>query len=151
MGLKDNLLDRFSYLMITTIWGEPTYGTIRDLQQKLLANTVYASTSLGGGAHGYLALTVKPEVYFNLTRQVFTPPTGLGPMPNFLPGTDVTQTAMLKKQHNEMKCIFNEYNSMNNALKQLVVSAIEITYIRSLQHPIVSFLSVTPLIYLLLV
>ena len=47
-----------------------------------------------------------------------------------------------------MKRILNEYNSMNNALKQLIVSAIENTYMQSLQHFIVRFLNVTPLIFI---
>ena len=149
MGLKDTLLDNFQYPMITTIRGEPTYETIRDLQQKLLANTASVPTNMGGGQHGYLSLTLKPEVYFNLTGNIFTPPTNPGPMPNIVLGMDEAQSAMLEKQHKVLKHMFNEYTSMSNALKQLIVGAIKNTYIRILQHFIVGFLTVTPLIFLL--
>ena len=147
MGQKDNILDSFPYPMITTIRGEPNYETIRDLQRKLSANAASVPSNLGGGQHGYLALTVKPEVYFNLTGNIFTPPTDPGPMPNIVPGMDTAQAAMVEKQHKEAKRMFSEYTGMQNALKQLIVGAIENTYIRSLQHSIVGFLNVTPLIF----
>ena len=103
MGQKDTLLDSFPYPMITTIRSEPNYETIRELQLKLSANAASVPSNLGGGQYGYLALTVKPVVYFNLTGNVFTPPTDPGPMPNIVPGMDTAQAAMVEKQHKEAK------------------------------------------------
>ena len=106
---------------------------------KLSANAASVPSILGGGQHGYLTLTVNPEVYSNLTGNLFTPPTYPRPMPNFVLGMDAAQTSLLEKQHKEQKRMFNEFTSMQNTVKQLLVGAIENTYIISLQHSIVFF------------
>ena len=104
MVQKDDLLHSFPYPMITTIRGsKPTYETIRELQQKLSENTVSVQSNLGGGQHRYSSLTVKPVVYFNLTGNVFNPPTDLGPISNIVQGMDAAQTAMLEKQHTRLQ------------------------------------------------
>ena len=81
----------------------PDYKSIRDPQCKLSANGASAPTNLGGGQHGYLALTLKPEVYFNLTGNVLTPPTDPRTVRIIVQGMDAAQTAILEKQHKELR------------------------------------------------
>ena len=59
INYRDNL---FEYPELTKIHGEPTYESLKTLQNELKANTQTVHTSLGGATHGYLGLVLSPEL-----------------------------------------------------------------------------------------
>ena len=150
---KESILDKFPFPVTPKIIGEPNFESLREVQRKLSNNAGSIQTNLGGGQHGYLALTVRPDIYFGLTGQVFAPPNDPGPYPIIPPGATNAQINAIERTQKENQRVFNEFNAVGNALKQQLLRALDETYLRCLGHNIVGFLNmnVLQMIYYLII
>ena len=141
--MKTDFVNDFPFPVIPKIIGEPDFESLQELQRKLSNNAGSIKTSLGGGAHGYIGLTVRPDVYFQLTGRVFQPPIDPGPLPNFPPDPTQEQMRTIERNHTAARALFKEYVAVGNALKQQLIGAVDDIYLRGLQHRVYGFLNVT--------
>ena len=64
----------FQYPDLTQIHGEPTYESLRVIQNQLKANARSVHTTLGGGQHGHLGLVLTPAQYALLSPHPYVCP-----------------------------------------------------------------------------
>ena len=57
----------FRHKTLTKIIGEPSYYTIKQLQDECKANAQKFHTTLGGGQNQYLGLVMNPTQYANIS------------------------------------------------------------------------------------
>ena len=124
--------------------GEPNFESLQELQRKLANNAASIKTNIGGG-HGYLGITVRPDVYFQLTGNVFQPPVDPGPLPVIPGGATAEQVRALERNHLAEKSLFQEFTAVGNALKQHLISAVDEIYLRGIQNRVYGFMNVTVL------
>ena len=107
----------FEYPDLTKIYGEPTYESLRLIQNQLKANACSVHTSLGGGQLGHLGLVLTPAQYAILSPRPYNQPPR--PPPLVLSAYQlphVVQTA--QNRHNDQIKLFNECNKVEQALRQ---------------------------------
>ena len=66
-GDKDYVQTCFKHKVIPTIFGTPAFHQIEDLKRKIVANAASVPTTLGGGAHGHMGLTMTNADYANIS------------------------------------------------------------------------------------
>ena len=82
LTIKD-LLKGFPANLLPKIKGPPTFQHLAEFQALLKENAATITTTLGGGASGYLGLVVTPKIYETITPcMTFNPPNNLGVLPN---------------------------------------------------------------------
>ena len=69
------ILDSFLDPIITLIIGSPTHKYLVEIFDKINWNVASIQKNLGGGGLSYLALTVKPDIYYTLSATAFAYPT----------------------------------------------------------------------------
>ena len=140
----DSIIAAFPYPTIQPIVGTPTYESINEVATYLKANASAIHSENGGGQLGYLGLTVSPAVYDTLAPGTpFVIPPNPGPTPPPLPnGTNAQITANIR-QHATALSLFRHYNTVNNALKQLLLTAVPDIYIRTLKNKHTAYANVT--------
>jgi len=74
----EKILENFPHPTISPIIGKPTYETLAAVHLKLNTNAASVHSNRGNGQLGYLALTVKEEVYNTLSPIPFEPPINPG-------------------------------------------------------------------------
>ena len=74
METPEAYIESFPQPVLTKIDRKPSYDTLKIVNDELSANAASVQTELGGGAHGYLAITVSPTVYATLSATAFVPP-----------------------------------------------------------------------------
>ena len=141
----DQIKKSFPEDPLTEIHGEPTYETIASLHRTLNSNASSVHTTVGGGNHGYLGLTVNGPSYITLTGSAFIPPTNPGPVPIIPPGLSAAQIAEMERRHKENRRIFNEYSNVGKALKKQLIEAVNDTYLRTMRHNVYGFAGTTVL------
>ena len=101
---------------------------------KLNSNTVSVQSNLGCGTLGLLYLTVSPNVYATLYGTAFVVPVKSGAATVIPNGSTGPQIADFQYTFQAATALFNEYDRTNKALRQLLLSAVEEIYVRSLCH-----------------
>ena len=114
---------------------------MKTLNEELNVNTTSIVTTLGGGAHVHLALTISPAMYPTLSNTAFTIPT-LPAAVNTV-GQTGPQIAALNRVYDKEKAEFHSYVNLQNALKKQLIAAIEPLYLQALRAPYVGFANVT--------
>ena len=137
-------IERFPHPTLTTISGPPTYASIWTLHLELNANAASISSPLGNGSLGLLGLTVSPEVYKSLSGGVsFKTPTDPGPTPTINNDATVGAIASETTKHKNELIIYQNAHTTQAALKQLLLAAVDNTYLLALKDNIIGFANVT--------
>jgi hypothetical protein len=123
----------FEFPTLTSIHGEPTYESLKTLQEELKANAQAVYSSLGGGAHGHLGLVLAPAQYALLSNVPFERPVHPGPLV-IPPGTTNHMSTTMKEQHNEQVRMFREVMGVEKALRQQIVAAVEGDFLAALRN-----------------
>eukprot|EP00957_Ditylum_brightwellii_P032356 2451018-Ditylum_brightwellii.AAC.1 len=71
----------FPKTFIPKIAGEPNYNSLYEVHRLLMENVVLIKTTIRGGLHSHPGLVITPELYLQLTGNVFVPPPNPGPTP----------------------------------------------------------------------
>ena len=128
-------LDLFEYKELTPVIGEPDIDSLIVVFQQLKRNAQRIPTTLGGGLLGYLALVLPPTVYLTVPNaQVFVCPVHPGPFlasGNRLTAADIAEE---KAEHDEEIRLYNECITVEQLLRQQLVSAIPSTYLDSMRN-----------------
>ena len=110
----------------TKIHGEPTFETLKNLLNELKINA-QSITSPFGGTHGHLGLVLSASDYQLITLTPFNRPTDPGlfsiPANQNLTAQEIS---ILQKSHEDARREFEKVEAVEAALKQHLVSAIEL-------------------------
>lgn len=130
----ESFIKSFPKPLLTKIIGLPTYQTIKKVNDKLSQNAASVHTKLGGGAHGYLALTVNPTIYTTISTTPFVMPTNLT-APNTT-GMIGPQISTANRTHDSEQRKFWEYSERPE--KQLIED-VEDIYMEEISQPYIGF------------
>jgi hypothetical protein len=139
----EDYINAFPHPLIIKIQGLPTYEAIAEVQRLLNANAASIECTLGGGALGYLALTVSPAVYATHSNVPFVAPVNPGYIPVIPANATAAQTTEAVRQHNELKRVWLEFQGVSKALRQQALGAVDEIYVRSLRHRITGYANCT--------
>ena len=121
---------------LTKIHNEPETQSLIIIRNEIKANAMTVHTTLGGGASGHLGLVLIPAQYEQVPNSVeYQKPEHPGALEIPNPGTQY-QIAALRDQHHEDIRLFCEVTSVELALIQQIVAAIEPKYLRALRNGI---------------
>ena len=142
MGLSiDDIVAKFPVKTFPTIEGGPDYALISSLMQGLYGNAASLPTPLGGGLHGHIGLLMPVALYSTLTPTPYQPPQDPGPL------IDNAGTAAARKsakaQHTELKRIYDNHHSMDDALKAQIIDTINDTYLCELRNKYTVYLGIS--------
>jgi hypothetical protein len=128
---------------VAKIEGPPTYESLTELRNTLKANAATVASHRGGGSNGYLGLVVSAAVYATIDPTAFTLPDNPGPQPVIPPGTTAAQVGALVRTHTAHLREWREYMNIHQALKTLLINAIDPIYLRARRHRHVGFNNIT--------
>ena len=137
----ESYIESFPKTTLTRIIGLPTYDTIKKVNDELSQNAASVHTDLGGGNHGFLALTVKPTIYATISATAFTAPTNPA-VPN-LAGLTGAQISAANRRYDDDRKKFSDYIALQNALKKQLTAAVEDIYLEAISAPYVGFGNLT--------
>lgn len=119
----------FQVKKLTRIIGEPSYFTLKQLQNECKANDQkFHTTLLGGGHHQYLGLVMNPAQYARLSAIPFVRPNNPGPL---VPNGTAAQIAAQKSAHEEAKRLYEECYAIERAMQDQILEAIENNYLKT--------------------
>ena len=122
----------FERANLTPIRGEPTYETVHNLWNKVMAIARSMYSNLGGGTHGHLGLVLKTAQYAAISTTNFTRPDH--PVPLTIPSAaTVVQRSTLRDAHTEDLQVFREVMGVEQALIQKIVATIDATYLEDVR------------------
>eukprot|EP00559_Dactyliosolen_fragilissimus_P007455 CAMPEP_0184870552 /NCGR_PEP_ID=MMETSP0580-20130426/37878_1 /TAXON_ID=1118495 /ORGANISM="Dactyliosolen fragilissimus" /LENGTH=225 /DNA_ID=CAMNT_0027372679 /DNA_START=622 /DNA_END=1296 /DNA_ORIENTATION=+ len=123
--------DKMKHPELTQVIGQPTYDTIKIIEQEIIANSQCTHTSLGGGKHRYLGLVKSPQQYQLISSPPFVKPYHLGNL-NIPTGSTQTTTRAYERQHKQDLKDFEQCDSIEQIFKQQIMNALEHKYIAAI-------------------
>ena len=139
----NNIVDKFTVKTIPNIKGYPNYKSIKGIIQLLNTNVATLPTPQGGGYHIHTSLIMNPTIYITLYNMVWVGPSDPGVYPTFPYTNIVAHYKQLKQQNDDTCLIYNNVETMDEALKKKVTNTIEDTYIKHFKNKYTTFLGVT--------
>ena len=132
----------FPHPTVDPIIGLPNYQSIKEMHVKLNANAASVYTNFGDGKHGLLRLTVAETQYNTVAIIHFVAPTNPGIL---IYSVNASAPKMVKEKeaHGLAIISFREYTLVDNALKQLLLNAVEDKYYRVLRDSLIGYANVT--------
>ena len=137
--VDDVVLGAFPHPTLPPIQGRPTYDSLVELRRLLRANAASIPCLLGGGAHGYTALTLSPARYYTLTGHNFNIPANPGVHPVIPVNATQHQITQANRQHKADVKEFQTYTAVQGALKKQILAAIEDIYLSAIKDPILGY------------
>ena len=141
----DDVIAKFPRKTIPVITGEPDYNTINNMVQLLYGNAASLTTSLGGGAHGHIGQIMSAALYATLSNTPYEAPPDPGANPTHAIGASAEVRQTNFQNHKELRRIFDNHQSMEDALKAAIIDAVDDTYIGELRDKYTGYLGVTPM------
>jgi hypothetical protein len=134
---------------VEKIHGIPMFDTLRMLKKSLQLNAVAIPCSLGGGRHGYLGLVLNATDYAtqvgvdsNNAAQPFVRPVNPGKLATIVGNTSEARATELRL-FNHKTFSWQMYDNVHQALRKLVLAAVEDTYLSTLYNPVSGYRAVT--------
>jgi len=135
--------ENFPHPHIPAQSGMPTYEAIAAMHRKLKANAASVNSTLGGGTHGLLGLTILPATYQTITGHAFVAPVNPGALPTIAATATQAQIGEAVRQHKERLKIWKEYNVTDQTLKNQLLSTFDEVYLKGLRNRHVGYQNVT--------
>ena len=142
MTNSDTIEANFPFPIIPREPGLPTFQIVNDIHNKSKENAASISSSLSGGAHGLLGISLSPATYHQITGSRFVRPTNPGALPQNVNGTAVVMSEQIR-QHKEELCIFRQVENSDLALKSQIIDVFDKTYFRGLRNRRTGFAGVS--------
>jgi hypothetical protein len=130
----ESLIKSFPHPTAPPIEGPPTYESITDVLQILNANAASVHSELGGNALGHLFLNVSTAVYTTPSSTPFDLPENPGPTPTIPMQTTNSNARIISCNHREVLRLWQEYQNVDTALKQQLISTVTRIYLCTLHH-----------------
>ena len=134
----------FPHPELTPIVGTPTNPTIQTIQKQLYANALAIHSTRGGGANGHLALLMPAATYLARAGVAFISPTHPGDAPVHAVNATGNQITEVNRQYKQDLHNFQLCANMNTTLKQQLLSAIDVNFLRILEDTDFGFTDVLP-------
>ena len=125
----DNIVAKFPTKTIPNIQGEPDYASISNMVQLMYGNTASLPTTLGGGQHSHVGLIMTPILYATLLNVPYTNPEDPGTTPHHPNGASTAARETHCIEHKEESRIYDNNQSMDDAIKAQVIDTIKDTYL----------------------
>jgi hypothetical protein len=138
----DSMMDSFKHLTLEKIVGQPTYESLSQLLKTINANAASVPCPLGNGQLGWLAIVLSAAMYANLSADPFIIPNDPGTGPIIEAFATTPAIAIATANFKEDKRLWNEYITINRALKQQILKAVEDKYTTSLRHHMTGYANV---------
>jgi len=143
--LKPTSVEDFTNSFLSTpdkITDQPTYGQLKALRETIYANAASVPTTLGGGQHGHLGMTMEAATYASLAPNTpFISPTPVT-MPD-LENSTGPQIIEANRQYAEDLRAFKSFQNLNQALIKQVTNAVPALYLRAFHRPRIGLLGRT--------
>ena len=122
---------------------EPDYGNINTRMQLLYGNADSLTTTLGGRQHGHIGIIMTPQLHTTLVNTPYDSPPdpGITPTHGIRALAEVRQTNFLI--HKEEQRISDNHKTMEDALKSIIIDAVNEAYIRELRNKYTGYLGIT--------
>lgn len=134
----------FPHNSLTAIHGKPTPQALQRLKKELIANAMSVPSTRGGGLHGHLAIILSDYDYELIAGQPFDKPVHPGPPPNHAINATNAQIHAADTTYNRAIEEFQTYNTTSNALRALLITAVESNYYNILNDPLFGYANTTP-------
>jgi hypothetical protein len=140
----EDFIASFPNHILPTVQGGPDYHTIHFIRKFLRANARSIESHLGGSALGHLGIIVFIVTFTTVAHtHPWVNPESPGGAPNEIVGG--TATALLVERHRweEAVSIFRTWTTMEQALKKIIITAFEPTYLEIINNDMVGFTNTT--------
>jgi hypothetical protein len=145
MGKRAETRDELRQESVTKIHGQPTDQDITTLERELIAIAASIPTGLGGGNHGHAGLIVEAAKYLAMTQVEFTIPPNPGIYPAGLAANATAGTrARAEAEHKEEVAQYEVLKGVEQALKDIILDAVEHDYLLEIEDDTLGFLNQTP-------
>jgi hypothetical protein len=130
---------------VTKIHGQPMDQDITTLVKELIVNASSIPTTLGGGNHGHAGLIVDATKYLTEAGVAFVIPPNPGIYPAELAANAAAGTrAWAEPEHKEEVAQYKILKGVEQALKDIILEAIENDYLMEIEDDTLEFLNQTP-------
>ena len=139
----DDVVSNFPIKTMPKIDGEPDYNNINTMMQLLYGNAASLLTTLVGGQHGHIVIIMTLHLYTNLANTPYDSPPDPGITPTHAIGAlaEICQTNFLV--HKEEQRIFDNHQTMEDAIKSIIIDAVDEVYIGELSNKYTGYLGIT--------
>ena len=139
----DDVVAKFPMKTMPKIKGVPDYGNINTMIQLLYGNAALLPKTLGGGQHWHIGIIMNPQSYTILANTPYEIP----PDPGIAPTHATGASAAIRKTdflvHKEERRIYDNHKTMENALKSIIIDAVNKVYIGELRNKYTGYLGIT--------
>jgi hypothetical protein len=146
MGLRADIRDEVRKETATKIHGQPTDHDVTLLEKELIAIAATIPSTLGGGNHGHAGLIVEPAKYLTMTGgTAFIQPGNPGIYPAGLaPNAAARTRAREEAEHKELIAQYEIHKGVEQALKDIIIQAVDEDYLLEIEDETLGFLNETP-------
>ena len=146
MGLRADIRDEVRKETATKIHGQPTDHNVTLLEKELIAIAATIPSTLGGGNHGHAGLIVEPAKYLTMTGgTAFIQPGNPGIYPAGLaPNAAAGTRAREEAEHKELIAQYEIHKGVEQALKDIIIQAVDEDYLLEIEDETLGFLNETP-------
>ena len=146
MGIRADTRDEVRKESATKIFGQPTANDITQLEKELIAIAAAIPTSLGGGNHGHAGIIIEDARYQILTNGTqFVTPANPGIYPENIAGNAANAVrSRAEALHKARIQEFEIYAGVEQALKDIILEAVDNDYMLEIEDEILGYLNQTP-------
>ena len=145
MGKQAETRDELRKESVTKIHGQLTDQDITTLEKELIAIAASIPTGLGEGNHGHAGLIVDATKYLTMAGVAFIIPPNPGIYPVGLTANAVAGTrARVEAEHKEEVAQYEILKGVDQALKDIILEAVENNYLMEIEDDTLGFLNQTP-------
>jgi len=145
MGKRAETRDELRKETVTKIYGQPTDQDITTLEKELIVIAASIPTTLGGGNHGHAGLIVDPTKYLTMAGVAFVIPPNPGIYPAGLAANAAAGIrARAEAEHNEQVAQYEILKGVEQALKDIILEAVEHDYLMEIEDDTLGFLNQSP-------
>jgi hypothetical protein len=145
MGKRAETRDELRKESVTKIHGQPKDQDITTLEKELIAIAASIPTTLGGGNHGHAGLIVDATKYLTMAGVAFAIPPNPGIYPAGLAANAAAGTrARAEAEHKEEVAQYEILKGVEQALKDIILEAVENDYLMEIEDDTLGFLNQTP-------
>ena len=138
----DDVVAKFLMKKMPKIDREPDYGNKHTTMQLLYGNAASLPTTLGGLQHGNIGIITTLQLYTTLENTSYESPLDPGITPTHTIGAseEIRQTNFLV--HKKERRIYDNHQTMEDALKSIIIYAVDEVYIGKLCNKYTGYLGI---------